>query len=340
MTKRLHKNLFFSRTNKFLDTYLPKQCGRSEYTVESYRDALTIFRKFVYEEKGISIKDFEYKDCTRDLLLDFIEYLKINGKKPTTINHRIAAIRSYVWFSADEDISLQSIAIMISKIPLQRVPQLRREIIDDDGLTAMFTAPPITKIGIRDRLILILLYDTAIRVSELTKIKLKDINLNPEHPYIRIHGKGDKERIVLLSEKTRGHIIEYKRHFHHSENKNDYLIYTIIKGRKSNMSTDNIRRIVNKYGTMVKDGKTNIPSKIHPHMFRRTRATNLFRNDVELEMVSTILGHSNIETTRIYATPSLEMMKEAMLEAIESEINAEKPWESDEEFLAKMCGLR
>ena len=75
-------------------------------------------------------------------------------------------------------------------------------------------------------------------------------------------------------------------------------------------------------------------------LFRRTRATNLYQSNIELELVSRILGHASTQTTRIYAKPSLEMLKEAM-DKSNPELNAEEPlWPDDEDELAKICGLR
>ena len=75
-------------------------------------------------------------------------------------------------------------------------------------------------------------------------------------------------------------------------------------------------------------------------MLRRTRATNLYQSNVELELVSRILGHASTQTTRIYAKPSLEMLKEAM-DKSNPELNTEEPlWPDDEDELAKLCGLR
>ncbi len=83
-----------------------------------------------------------------------------------------------------------------------------------------------------------------------------------------------------------------------------------------------------------------LPDKVHLHMLRRTRATNLYQSNVELELVSRILGHASTQTTRIYARPSLEMIREAM-DRSNPELNAEKPlWLEDEEEFAKLCGLR
>ena len=83
-----------------------------------------------------------------------------------------------------------------------------------------------------------------------------------------------------------------------------------------------------------------LPEQIHPHMFRRTRATGLYRSGVELEMISVILGHSSTQTTRIYATPSVEMIREAMSAATADCPEETAEWEADENELARLCGLR
>ena len=76
MTKKMDKELFFSKTREYLDRYLTVQCGKSPHTVKSYRDALTVFRRYVHDEKGLSIMKFHFEDCTRDLVLDYIAYLR------------------------------------------------------------------------------------------------------------------------------------------------------------------------------------------------------------------------------------------------------------------------
>ena len=78
MKKTDYDHLFFSRTRDFLDIYLSKQCSRSPYTVKTYRDALTVFRRYVTHQ-GISLKRFSFEDCTRDFMLSFMEYLLQEG---------------------------------------------------------------------------------------------------------------------------------------------------------------------------------------------------------------------------------------------------------------------
>lgn len=214
-----------------------------------------------------------------------------------------------------------------------------REMISEDDLKALLLAPPDTKIGRRDQMILILLYDSAIRVSELLSLNVSSVNLDAEIPYLRIYGKGDKERVVAISDSTAGHIRNYLKVYHPTGDPDSPLIYTVIKGRKDRMSVGNVERIIRKYACKIRPEHPNLPEHCYPHMIRRTRATNLYQDGTELELISRILGHSQTETTRIYAVPSVEMMRKAMESGNMS--TDEKPmWPDDEAEMARICGLR
>jgi len=333
------KGLFFSKTLDYLGHYLPNQALKSDHTIETYRDALTIFRRYVTDKKQISLKKFCFEDCTHDFLLDYIAFLHESGCAPRTCNNRLAAIRAYLWYVADSDISYQSIALSASRVPFLRVPKITRETIDEDAFAALLMAPPNTKIGLRDRVIMILLYDTAIRVSELLELKVHSINTSAAMPYIRVHGKGDKERIVAITEKTVAHLNIYLGKYHPQQERDQPLFYTVIKGRMGTMSSGNIERILKKYADQIRPNHPDLPEHVYPHMIRRTRATNLYQNGVELELLSRILGHSSTETTRIYAIPSIEMMRNAM-EKDGLSTPEEAMWPDDDDELARLCGLR
>ena len=106
MNKTPLEKLFFSKTRDFLDLYLSAQCSKSKHTIKAYRDALTIFRRYV-RHKGFSVKSFSFDDCTRDFLLGFMEYLQNEGYEKSSCNQRLAAIKSYMWYVADGDITWQ-----------------------------------------------------------------------------------------------------------------------------------------------------------------------------------------------------------------------------------------
>ncbi|EOS37368.1 hypothetical protein C808_03346 [Lachnospiraceae bacterium M18-1] len=194
--KKSKEKLFFSKTLDFLDHYLPEQAMKSTNTIETYRDTLTIFRRYLSDTLRLSIRTFCFKDCTHDLLLEFLHHLHESGNAATTCNNRLAAIRAYLWYAAGSDISLQSVALTASHVPFLKVPKRIREIIKEEDLAALLSAPAGTKTGKHDRMILILLYDSAVRVSELLSLDVQSVNLESAIPYIRICGKGDKERIV------------------------------------------------------------------------------------------------------------------------------------------------
>lgn len=341
MNKIPLENLFFSKTRDFLDLFLAGQCSRSPHTIKAYRDALTVFRRYVVDERNYSMKTFSFSDCSRDFTLDYLEYMQNQGLSLNTCNHRLATLKSYLWYVADGDISVQQTALAVSHVPFLKVPDKVKYILSDQCLAAILAAPKNTKIGMRDTVIMVLLYDTAIRLSELLDLKLGDIVLDAPAPYVRIHGKGDKERLVSMTDKTAGHLKHYISKYHSATaSGNDYVFYTIIHDKRNRMSPGNVERLINKYANSIRYDFPDLPAKVHPHMFRRTRATNLYQSDVSLELVSRILGHSSTQTTRVYAKPSLEMLKSAMDKSPYISHDEEPLWIDDEGELAKMCGLR
>ena len=340
MKAKSFNELFFSRTHEFLDGYLASQCSRSPHTVKAYRDALTVLRRYVTSQ-GLSLKSFGFEDCTRDFLLGFMEYLQKSGYEKSSCNQRLAAIKSYMWFVADGDITWQQNALMVSRIPFLRTPDKERETLSEECLKALFSAPDKNKRGIRDAAIMIILYDSAIRLSELLGLKVSDVNLLNDIPYLRIRGKGDRERIVSISDNAAKHLKNYMVLYHGTDPPvTDGVFYTVIHGKVHPMSPGNVARIIDKYVRIIRPVCPDLPEKVHPHMFRRTRATDLYQSNIELELVSRILGHASTQTTRIYAKPSLEMLKAAMDQSNPA-LNAEDPlWPDDEEEFARICGLR
>ena len=340
--KNNNNSLFFSMTYEFLDIYMVKQVGRSPDTIESYRDALTLFRRYVLDELNISIAKFTFDKCTRNCIFGFLEYLKAKGSKPGTRNQRLAALKSYLWFAADKDVTLQSIALEVSRVPQCKNPATEKYVLSEDALNAIFSQPASTRMGLRDRTIMILLYDSAVRLAELLNLRVNDICLNEINPYIRVMGKGSKERVVAINVKTVKHVKQYLEVYRARDNPDtDLLFYTVIKGRIGKMSEGNVERFIQQYADKARESCPDIPPRVYPHMLRRTRATNLYQNGVELALVSRILGHAFLDTTRIYAKPSLAMMREAMDSVQAPQTSDEKPlWVGSEEEMSKLCGLR
>ena len=333
---------FFSMTYEFLQVYLSKQCGRSPHTVESYRDALSLFRRYIVETIGISIGKFTFAECTRDCMLGFMNYLSKLNSKASTRNHRLAALRSYLAFVADKDVSLQSIELEVKRVPQCRMMKAEKTVLPEEAITAILKQPPNTKMGLRDRTIMTLLYDSAARLAEVLGLSVSDVSVDSDNPYIRVNGKGSKERTVPISPQTAAHLAHYMSVYHGKGNSDRQLLfYTVIKNQISMISEANVERFIRDYARKARSSCPSIPDRVHPHMFRRARATQLYQNGVSLPVVSRLLGHASLETTRLYAQPSLQMLREA-IESVETlKQKAEKPiWEGDEATMAKLSGLR
>ncbi len=334
--------LFFSMTYEFLEVYLPKQCGRSPHTVESYRDALSLFRRYILHTLGISIGAFTFAECTRECVLGFMDYLTELKSKPGTRNQRLAALKSYSMFAADKDVTLQSSELEIRRVPQCRIPKTEKTVIPEDAMAAILQQPPNTKMGLRDRAMMVLLYDSGARLAEILDLNVTDVAIADDNPYIRVNGKGSKQRIVPISAKTAVHLAQYISVYHTKEPpETDLLFFTVIKNVSGMMSEGNMERFVKEYARKAQCSCPSVPDHVHPHMFRRTRATQLYQNGVRLPLISRLLGHSSLQTTQLYAKPSLKMLREA-IESVETpEQKAEKPiWEEDEAIMAKLSGLR
>ena len=243
MKRTLDKKLFFSMTLDFLDVYIP-QDSPSIKTVKTYRDGLTVFRRYVCDEKHLSISSFRFEDCTFDLVLDYRNWLLDEKKRArSTVNNRLAAIKSYVRYASARDVTLQQVFLSISEVPFLSVEKRIRPVIEDtEALKAFLDSPPNTRTGCRDTMILSVLFDTMIRADELIRISMGDICLNAGIPYILIHGKGNKERTVSISEKVVPLIRAYMKEFHGSpaEDTDFPFIYTVSHGAVHRMSERNL----------------------------------------------------------------------------------------------------
>lgn len=335
------KDLFFSRTKDFLDLYLTRQEQRSPDTVKAYRISLTSFYIYVTEEKKIRMMNFCFGDCTYDFVLSYSQYLQeVKGLANSTVNQRLAALKSYLKYVSDGDIALMQVYMGVSKVPLLKIPKLHRPVIEKEDLGAFLDMPADTAFGNRDRVILILLFDSAIRVSELTGIVLGDLTLNTSSPSVVIHGKGRKMRAITLNQKCAGHLKEYIRHYHNEDAPPETpLFYTVIHGKMNHMSQRNVERIVKKYGDITREEHPTMPDSIYPHMLRRSRATGLYRDGVPLEMVSVILGHSSSEVTKTYAIPSVDQMREALEKGQPEDEQVERIWDGKDVEIRQMFGL-
>jgi integrase len=195
--------------------------------------------------------------------------------------------------------------------------------------------------GVRDMFFMVLMYDSAARDCEMLSMRFRDIDT--EKRTVHLLGKGSKPRLVPISDDTIRHFAKYANLYHQSGDGSAPMFYTIRHREMKPMSDDNVARFIAKYGIAAKAQCVDIPDKITPHMFRRSRAMHLYRAGMPLALLAEWLGHENPETTLVYAYADTEMKRKAIEKAESAASMQPAPeagiWMGNEDMIKRLCGL-
>jgi len=272
--------------------YLTNEKGYSNYTIKSYQEDLDAFYEYL-KVKNIHKIDYSLIRGYLNSLYD----LKYASK---TICRHISSLRGYFKYLIREEYIKDNPMLLISNPKVaQKLPQY----LNYNELETIFMVPDQkTFLGLRNALILELLYSTGVRVSELVNIKLKDIDLNNKR--IIVLGKGNKERIVLFGKNCYDLLTKYLQQL------NIPTDYLLVNKNGKPLTDRGVRYILD---DIVK--KSALKLKISPHTLRHTFATHLLNEGAELASVQELLGHESIATTGIYTHVSIEHLRKTYLDA-------------------------
>lgn len=342
-------NPLFKAVHDFLTIALPEEQKCSINTIRSYRKALELLLDYVKERNGIPLSGVTFEMIDRNVMSDFLGYLENErGCGIATRNHRLHCIRAFYRYAAQEDITSVTHMDEILKVKSAKEPETLVEHMSENAVSAILRQPDTsTDKGKRDAFMLLFLYKTGARVQELVDVRICDIQLGRQ-PKVALHGKGAKSRSIPLRDDVVLHLRKYLQLFHPEENQysDQYLFYVIRNKEKKRMTEDNVRQLVSKYGRKAREICKEVPEKVHPHLFRHSWAMFLYQNGVDLSLVSQWLGHSNLETTLIYAHADTELKRKAIEKAVPEDsplkehVNSERFKVDDDDLLKKLCGLR
>lgn len=261
--------LFFSFCYEFLNRHMPNQ-GFSMHTVQSYTLSLKQFRRYLFLEKCRSCMDFKFIECTRETVYGFMGWLReAEANGAGTVNLRLAALKSYITYAAERDISLFSVKAEMDTVHPVKTSEKQKQVIGTETMEAFVLSIPNDRRGYRDRMLILLLFETACRVSELANIKKDDLVLSGEHPYVLIRGKGKKERLVPLSKNMAEGLATYLSLFHSEEGSCcDHLFYSRYKGLCSGLTTRAVEVLLEKHARAAREKGIPLPERVHPHMLR------------------------------------------------------------------------
>jgi len=349
MTKYLDGGLF-KLIHDFVKLYLPKQRKVSPHTIRAYKNAIDLLLDYVSAVKNVPLEDVTFEMLTLDVMLAFLDSIEgERGCSVSTRNSRLAALRAFLTFCAQRDVTTIVTLKELKKIPVKKPVQV--ECINYMSLAAVsaIAAEPNTTMfkGLRDRMFMLLMYDLGARLQEMIDIRLCDIRIS-QTSTITIRGKGGKVRTVPIMEGTVASLRRYLAAFHPGAflSEETPLFYTEIQGTRKPISASCVRLFLTQYAAAAREKCAEVPEKVHPHLWRHSRAMHLYQNGMDLTLVSQWLGHANLEVTLVYAHADPEHKRKAIAAStppdspLGRKLSPESFTVSDADTLKRLCGLK
>jgi site-specific recombinase XerD len=266
------------------------------------------------------------EDLTETLVLRFLDQVEQGqGCSSSTRNARLAAIRTLFTFIAREEPILMVQCQQIRTIPLKRTEHKTIDYLEEKEMQAVFAAVDVnSRTGIRDQALLLMLYNTGARVSEIVALKLTDLRLD-DSAQVKLLGKGKKERSCPLWPETVAAVEAYLKQRDPREPGTERLF---LNANGLPITRFGIRHITRNYGAQVQAQQPSVTTKpLNPHTIRHTTAMHLLRAGNDINMVSYWLGHADINTTHIYVEIDMETKRKMIDRAGAPRISKKAPWQ-------------
>ena len=263
----------------------------SNNTLMSYINDLYYFRLFVKKDLN-NVKEEDIRD--------YLEYLNLQKEKPASVRRKISSLKSFYKFLYKHNY-IDKKDYPLYKISYPKVDKRLPKFVYYNDLLDIIRESTNDKDGVRDRLIIEMLYATGLRVSELVNIKINDIDFNNRR--IVVCGKGNKERIVYYGEYAEDVLKEYLLTHKNTEG------YLFINSRGGKLTERGVRYIID---NIMK--RLSIKTHVTPHVLRHTFATDMLNNGCDIKVVQELLGHSSLKATEIYTHVTNEHLKKVYYE--------------------------
>ena len=291
----MEKNAYKDMLETFL-TYLVVIKGLSKNTSQSYKTDIEKLFTFVERKELDSITRLK-----SNLISEFLAELNISGLNISSINRCIVSIKQFFKYLMLENIiKTDPTADLISPRMKKTIP----DVLSLEDIEKILNVPDLTKFeGIRDSAMLEVLYASGLRVTEL--VELKQVNINYDHGYLIVMGKGSKERIVPIGMTSIKKINDYLELSRSHLVKNELSDYLFITRRGTCFTRQGFWKLIKAYAK-----EAGIVKNISPHTIRHSFATHLLERGADLRTIQLLLGHSDISTTQIYTHVETKRLRE------------------------------
>lgn len=296
-------------TQSFFHEHLQRTCGASAHTVRAYRDTLRLFFNFLAHATGSSVAALKLADLNVQAVKAFLCHLESQrANSTTTRNCRLTALRSFVAHLLRHDVSLAGEYQKILSLPLKRASIAPAVYLEPEEMLVILKQPDRNSLlGLRDRALLLLIYNTGARVSEALAVRLQDLSLT--HPkQVRLYGKGKKERLCPLWNETATAIKQLLRLTHVQP---DEPIFRNRHGEP--LTRDGVACLLRKYTDLAARELPALRRRhVAPHVLRHSCAVALLQAGNDPTVIRDYLGHATVATTNRYISSNLQMKREAL----------------------------
>ncbi len=321
----------------FFMKFLPLQRGLSSNTISSYSCSLALLFQFCNNERSISPKKLTLDRIDKQLVEDYLLWLEDSRNNcAATRNQRLSALKSLFQYIRSESVVYTALCCDILSIPEKKTPTIPPKYLSVEEMEVLFSMPDIqTRHGRRDLTLLLLLYDAAARAGELVELKAGDISFG-KTPTAKLFGKGNKTRVVPITQKTSDMLQGYIK-----ENRVSKADQYLFENRSSEkLTTTGVSYILKKYVAM---GKQMHPDMFHvaisPHLLRSTKASHLIQGNANIYYIRDFLGHASVITTERYAKNNPEVVRNAISKA-SSDLTGDTEYYDDSEKSAMLDFLK
>ena len=320
---------------RFFAQHLPNQRLCSPDTIASYRDALRLYLLYLRDKKHTEPSKVCLKHLSVENILGFLDDAETTrGNVPRTRNARLTAIRAFVRYLLMMEPLWSTDLHPIMAIPQKRADRRLLTFLTIEEIDTLLDAPdPGRWSGIRDRVLLTVMYNTGARVSEIVKAKVSDVTFTPTKT-LRLHGKGRKERVLPLWPQTVKRLrkwVERERQF------DGEALFPNRHGQT--MTRSGVEKRLRIAVRTASEYRPSLRAKhVSPHTLRHTTAMHLLQAGVDITGIAMWLGHENIETTHSYVTADLAM-KEKALEMLQPPSGGDFRFKPGDELLAFLEAL-
>lgn len=333
---------FFGLVRSWLTVHLPRARRLSPHTIRSYKTALRTLLDYLQQTRALSLAEVSFDVIDHATITGFNLWLvESRHLAPSSANQRLAAIKSFLTYCAGEDPALVAIWLDVTQVRAMRAPTPAPDALSIAAVDALIRAPgQHTPRGVRDTILILLIFDAAARIQETLDLTPADIDTTPGRGHVTLTGKGRRTRTVPIMDKTGRHLDQYLRAFHNGAPAPDApLFYTTRAGQRQQMSQDNVSYLLDKHADTARRSCREVPERIHAHQLRHARAMQMLRAGVPLPHIKEFLGHANIATTSIYASADNQMVREALQKAGSNAPDLAPVWKGDDDLILQLAGL-